>query len=68
MSSRAEAMRLKKELEKAGFTVERTGSGHWKASRPGRPGSVVFGFSPNKSGWYKTLRRLKELGYEPARR
>jgi hypothetical protein len=65
MSGRAEAMSLKKELEKQGFTVERTGSGHWKAYRPGRQGFVIFAFSPNHTGMHLTVKRLKKLGYRP---
>ena len=58
-------MRLVRALRKQGFTVERTGSGHWKVSRPGREGSVVLGFSPRTGGLHKTLKRLSELGYKP---
>lgn len=58
-------MQLKRKLEKQGFTVERTGSGHWKATKPGYPGHVIFAFSPSGSGLYQTIKRLRELGYKP---
>lgn len=65
MSGRAEAMKLVKSLRKQGFDVERTGSGHWKVSRPGRQGFVIMGFSPGGTGLHKTMKMLKEIGYQP---
>lgn len=62
--SRAETMKLVKDLRKQGFAVDRTGTGHWKVSRPGWPGFVVLGFSPGSKGMHKTLKRLRELGYK----
>lgn len=58
-------MKLVKDLRKQGFDVDRTGSGHWKVTRPGRSGSVVMGFSPTSSGKHRTLKRLAEMGYRP---
>jgi predicted RNA binding protein YcfA (HicA-like mRNA interferase family) len=65
MSSRAQVMDLLKVLKKQGFDYERTGSGHWKVTYPGRPGSVIIGFSPNNKGMHLTIKRLKKLGYRP---
>lgn len=56
-------MKLVKDLRKAGFDVERTGSGHWKVSRGDGP-FVVIGFSPNTKGLHKTLKRLRAIGYD----
>ena len=64
MSSRGETMKLVKDLEKQGFVVERTGSGHWKVTRPGRSGCVVMAFSPKREPGFKTFKLLRELGYE----
>lgn len=62
---RAESMKLVKQLQKAGFRVERTGSGHWKVySHDGR-GPVVIAFSPRTGGMHKTMKRLSEIGYQP---
>jgi predicted RNA binding protein YcfA (HicA-like mRNA interferase family) len=63
--SRAESMKLVKDLRKQGFTVERTGSGHWKIGAPDQENSVVMAFSPRTGGQHKTLKRLKEIGYRP---
>ena len=57
-------MRLIKELEKQGFDVVRAGSGHWKVTRPGRAGMVVVAFSPKGTPQHKTLKMLRELGYQ----
>ena len=57
-------MRLVKDLRKQGFTVERTGSGHWRVSN--ERGDVVFmSFSPRGSGLHKTLKQLRAMGYKP---
>jgi predicted RNA binding protein YcfA (HicA-like mRNA interferase family) len=58
-------MRLIKKLKKQGFSVERTGSGHWKVTRPGREGRVIMAFSPSGASNYQEVKRLKELGYRP---
>lgn len=64
MSGRAEAMKLVKELEKQGFNVVRAGSGHWKVTRPGYAGMVVLPFSPRGTAQHKTMKLLRELGYQ----
>lgn len=56
-------MQLVKALRKQGFTVERTGSGHWKIYNSAGEGPVVMAFSPRKSGQHRTLKRLEALGY-----
>lgn len=63
--SRAETMKLVKQLRKQGFAVERTGSGHWKVVAPDGRGSVVMAFSPTSGGKHRTLKRLAEIGYKP---
>lgn len=63
--SRAETMRLVKDLRKQDFTVDRTGAGHWKVSRPGQSGFVILGFSPTSGGMHKTMKQLREIGYRP---
>ena len=64
MSGRSEQMKLVKELERQGFSVLRAGSGHWKVTRPGRPGMVVLAFSPKGTPQHKTMKMLRELGYQ----
>ena len=64
MSGRPEQMKLVKDLQRCGFVVERTGSGHWKVTRPGRKGCVFMSFSPSGKPQHKTFKRLAELGYE----
>lgn len=61
--SRAETMKLVKDLRKQGFEVERTGSGHWKVHGPDGE-KVVMGFSPNSGGLHRTLKRLQAIGYK----
>lgn len=64
-AGRAETMRLVKKLQKQGFSVERTGSGHWKVTHPERDGMVIMAFSPKSTCFRTTMKRLKELGYKP---
>jgi predicted RNA binding protein YcfA (HicA-like mRNA interferase family) len=64
VSARGETRQLIIKLQKQGFVVARNGSGHWKVTRPGRDGMVIIGFSSNSSGHQKTLKRLRELGYQ----
>lgn len=64
MSGRSEQMKLIKELEKQGFDVVRAGSGHWKVTRLGRQGMVVVSFSPKGTPQHKTLKLLREMGYQ----
>ena len=61
--SRAETMKLVKALRKQGFTVERTGSGHWKVTSP-RGGITTIGFSPSYVGLKLAMKRLRELGFK----
>jgi predicted RNA binding protein YcfA (HicA-like mRNA interferase family) len=56
---------LVRELRKAGFLVERTGSGHWRVRRPDGGGMVIMAFSPRSAGMQKTLARLRDIGYNP---
>lgn len=63
--SRAESMKLVKDLRKQGFRVVRAGSGHWMAYSGNGLGPVTFAFSPSKHGLHKTLKRLAEIGYKP---
>lgn len=65
MSSRREMQQLVKELERAGFNVTRTGSGHWMVRPAEGEGSVVLAFSPRSSSFQKSLQRLRKIGYEP---
>jgi hypothetical protein len=66
MSGRSETMQLVNQLRKDGLVVERTGSGHWKVTRPGHKGMVILAFSPRKRGNMKTMKRLEqELGWKP---
>jgi len=65
MSSRREMQQLVKDLEKAGFIVTRTGSGHWMVRPPKGDGCVVLAFSPRVASFHQTLKRLEKLGYEP---
>ena len=63
--ARAERARLVKKLEKQGFDVDRTGSGHWKVTHPDREGSVIMAFSPRSPADYTTVKHLKKIGYRP---
>lgn len=64
MSGRTERMRLVRDLRKAGFVVERTGSGHWKVNHPDDPSRfVIMAFSPNSTAEHKTRKRLAGIGY-----
>lgn len=63
MSSRREMDQLVRELEKQGFSVTRTGSGHWMVRPPKGDGCVVLAFSPKHTSFHKTLIRLRKLGY-----
>lgn len=54
-----------RELRKAGFEVDRTGSGHWKVHRPEEGGCVIMAFSPKHASMHKTMTRLREIGYDP---
>jgi len=63
MSGRSDVMKLKKRLEKQGFEVVRTGSGHWKVFHPERDGFVIMAFSPNHTGMHLTMKRLRKLGF-----
>ena len=64
-SSRREIDMLVRELEKQGFSVKRTGSGHWMVRPPEGEGCVVLAFSPRVASLHKTLSRLKTIGYDP---
>lgn len=64
MSNRRETSQLLKKVEKQGFDVKRTGSGHWKVTHPEREGSVVVGFSSSARGLQQTIKRLRQLGYQ----
>lgn len=63
MSSRREVSKLVRELEKDGFIVTRTGSGHWKITNPKHGGMVIMAFSPKAASFQKTMIRLREIGY-----
>lgn len=62
MSHRADMMKLIKLAKKAGCTVERTGSGHWKITTPS--GAVLItSFSPSSPIPYRdTVQHLKKAG------
>jgi len=61
---RADMMKLLKQVQKQGCTVERTGSGHWRITTPN--GAVLItSFSPKTAGVLRsTIRRLKKEGIE----
>lgn len=61
---RGQQMQLVKSLRKQGFTVERTGSGHWKVTHPERDDCTFISFSPSPLPQHKTLKRLKAMGYK----
>ncbi len=73
--SSGEARQLKRQLEKEGFLVLPTGSGHWEV-RPGRnaPKITTFGNSPNGGNRWKRntlaqIRRWKRAhGWQPRAR
>lgn len=56
-------MKLVKALRKQGFTVERTGSGHWRVTSPDGERSTTIGFSPRWSGFKAAQRKVRELGF-----
>jgi len=53
-----------RELKKQGFSVRRTGSGHWMVRPPEGEGCVVLAFSPKLAAMHKTLARLEAIGYK----
>jgi hypothetical protein len=57
MSARADLQRLFRELRRHGFAVSKTGGGHQRITRTGRPGAAVFTAS-TPSDW-RTIRNLK---------
>ena len=61
---RAEMMKLMKKAQKAGCSVERTGSGHWKIVAPN--GTVtVTSFSPKNAGALRDVtKELKKAGVQ----
>lgn len=63
-SARRETQQLVNELRRAGYSVTRTGSGHWKIQPQAGGGMVIMAFSPKSSQFHKTLIRLRELGFE----
>lgn len=62
--SRREIARLVRELEKQGFSVKRTGSGHWMVRPPAGEGCVILAFSPKIAALHKTMARLKAIGFQ----
>jgi Holliday junction resolvase len=62
--ARAERQRLVKKLQKQGFSVTRTGSGHWKVESPVSDGHVIMAFSPRSPADYATVKHLKRIGYK----
>lgn len=64
MSGRAERMQLVRRLKKAGFVVERTGSGHWRVQHPGGGDVVVMAFSPTSTSDHKTRKQLESIGFK----
>jgi len=62
---RRERATLVRDLRKAGFIVERTGSGHWRVRPPSGEGLVIMAFSPRSTAAHKTLALLKDIGYNP---
>ena len=63
MSGRAETMKLVKDLQRQGFIVIRTGSGHWRVTHPERDGYCTLSFSPKGAGLHKALKQLEAMGY-----
>jgi hypothetical protein len=64
MSSRNEMSRLVLKLRKQGFSVDRTGSGHWKVCSDQSESSVVLPFSPRKVHLKSIHCDLKKIGYK----
>lgn len=56
--------KLVKDLRRQGFEVDRTGSGHWKVSRPGDGDRVILAFSPSGTAFHRSIKRLEQLGYQ----
>ena len=53
-----------KKLERQGFDVTRTGSGHWKVVNPQGGDPVIMAFSPRSPADYQTVKLLKRIGYK----
>jgi hypothetical protein len=64
-SARREVDQLIRELRSAGFSVKRTGSGHWMVRPAAGEGCVVLAFSPKIANLHKTRARLRSIGYDP---
>lgn len=64
MSGRAERMQLVRKLKRAGFIVDRTGSGHWRVQNPESGEFVIMAFSPTSTSDHKTRKQLAAIGYQ----
>ena len=64
MSGRAERMQLVRRLKKAGFSVVRTGSGHWRVQHPNGGPVVTMAFSPTSTADHKTRKQLAAIGFK----
>lgn len=56
--------KLLRRVQGSGFTVTRTGSGHWQIRNPEQPGVVTVSFSPRAFNPRGILRELRKIGYE----
>jgi predicted RNA binding protein YcfA (HicA-like mRNA interferase family) len=56
--------KLVRDLQRNGFCVERTGSGHWKVTHPDVVDSVILSFSPSVGNFKKSIARLRKIGYD----
>lgn len=61
--NRAEMKKLLAAVEKQGFEITRTKAGHYRVAKPGGR-FTILSFSPGTSGHAKTLKQLRDIGYE----
>lgn len=57
-------MKLVRQLKKAGFSVDRTGSGHWRVQHPEGGPVVIMAFSPTSTNDHKTRKQLAAIGFK----
>jgi len=66
--NRKEMRQLVRELEHEGYSVTRTGSGHYRVRRNDGP-AVFMPHSPSDArGMHRVYRKLKAIGFERRRR
>jgi hypothetical protein len=56
--------KLARELERAGYVVSKTGTGHFKVTHPVKPGTVFMGATPSDNRSWKNARSVLRRTFE----